>query len=259
MVTGQQYLMQKTKNKINKFFIYQFESFFHIDSLDINFESLYLEKEKSTRIPELLIKNNADSVDFIHINSSPSLVPIDHFDEKLLKDYLKTNISSNSIQQVIYDTTYDKKIKVVYSIDNLVPNTLDKMSINYKNYNHFTSIYNVLSKHINNSNGLSFFIILNDKSFDIIIFDKNKFIFFNSFKINDENEFLYYLFFVIKNFELSSNQEEIFFLGRFDRYIDYYESVSKFSKINFISNNNLSLLNYKEESFSIVNENYLWD
>ena len=166
MVTGQQYLMQKTKNKINKFFIYQFESFFHIDSLDINFESIYLEKEKSTRIPELLIKNCADSVDFIHINSSPSLVPIDHFDEKLLKDYLKTNIRSNSIQQVIYDTTYDKKIKVVYSIDNLVPNTLDKMNINLKNYNHFTSIYNVLSKHINNSNGLSCLLYTSDAADD---------------------------------------------------------------------------------------------
>ena len=256
MVTGQQYLMQKIKNKINKFFVYQFESFFHVDSPDTKLESIYLDKGKYTRIPELLIENNADSVDFIHINSSPSLVPVDHFEEKLLEDYLKTN--TNLINQITYDTTYDEKIKVVYSIDDLMKTPLNKMSIKLENYNHFTFIYNLLLKNNTNSNGLSFFIILNDKSFDIIIFDKNKFIFFNTFKINGKDEFLYYLFFVIKNFELSSSQEEIVFLGRFDRYADFYESVSKFSKISFVINSNLSLLNYKEESFSVINENYLW-
>ena len=44
------------------------------------------------------------------------------------------------------------------------------------------NLYNYLIGKLNNSDGFSFFISLSEISFEIIIFNKNKFVFFNSFE-----------------------------------------------------------------------------
>ena len=85
----------------------------------------------------------------------------------------------------------------------------DDKKINHTN--HFTQLYNYLIGKLNNSNGFSFFISLSEISFEIIIFNKNEFVFFNSFGINDENEFLYYTFFVLKNYQGSIIQIKLYF------------------------------------------------
>tara|TARA_B100000575_G_scaffold175844_1_gene140987 strand:- start:20888 stop:21634 length:747 start_codon:yes stop_codon:yes gene_type:complete len=247
--------MQKIKNKIKRFFIYQFESFFHLDSTDTDIQANYPNQANFSNIIEILEKKNVETLDIIHIDSIPSIVPQKHFEKNILKNYLKTNISS--FEKIIYDTTNDTKINVVYSINESFYNLFINKEKNYRNINYFTHIYNFLSK-VNISKEQSFFINLNDKSFYILIFNKGEFIFFNKFKINDKNDFLYYLFFVVKNFESLNDKEKIIFLGKFNRYNDYYKSASKFSKIDFIENNNFSLLEYKSEYYSVLNENHSW-
>ena len=77
---------------------------------------------------------------------------------------------------------------MVYSISDELTELLVKNNLEYSNNNYFTYLYNFLVKKISKSDGFSFYIKLNYKSFDIIIFNNNEFVFFNSFKINDENE-----------------------------------------------------------------------
>ena len=108
---------------------------------------------------------------------------------------------------------------------------------------------------LQNSDGLSFFVSLSDISFEVVIFNKNKFVFFNSFDISNENEFLYYTFFVLKNYHVSINSDKIIFLGKYDRFDKFYNLVSKYSKIDFIEDNINSLASYESQSFSILNEN----
>ena len=108
---------------------------------------------------------------------------------------------------------------------------------------------------LQNSDGLSFFVSLSDISFEVVIFNKNKFVFFNSFDISNENEFLYYTFFVLKNYHVSINSDKIIFLGKYDRFDKFYNLVSKYSKIDFIEDNINSLTSYQSQSFSILNEN----
>jgi hypothetical protein len=146
---------------------------------------------------------------------------------------------------------------VVYSISDELTELLVKNNLEYSNNNYFTYLYNFLVNKISKSDGFSFYINLNYKSFDIIIFNNNEFVFFNSFKINDENEFLYYLFFVLKNYESSNKTDKIIFLGKFEKFKDYYDIASKYSIIDFVDlTNNSSIIN-DSPFFSIVNENYI--
>ena len=247
--------MQKTKSNTKKTFVYQFETHFLIESATDNPEFYFSDKDYLTKSNIFFSKLDKDYVEVIYLNSQPSIVPSLYFEENIKSKYLDTNtVVSKSI---VTDTSSDRKIKVVYSISDELTELLVKNNLEYSNNNYFTYLYNFLVNKISKSDGFSFYINLNYKSFDIIIFNNNEFIFFNSFKINDENEFLYYLFFVLKNYESSNKSDKIIFLGKFEKFKDYYEIASKYSIIDFVDlTNNSSIIN-DSPFFSIVNENYI--
>ncbi|MFL2606221.1 MAG: DUF3822 family protein [Candidatus Marisimplicoccus sp.] len=247
--------MQKTKSNTKKTFVYQFETHFLIESATDNPEFYFSDKDYLAKSNIFFSKLDKDYVEVIYLNSQPSIVPSLYFEENMKSKYLDTNtVVSKSI---VTDTSSDRKIKVVYSISDELTELLVKNNLEYSNNNYFTYLYNFLVNKISKSDGFSFYINLNYKSFDIIIFNNNEFIFFNSFKINDENEFLYYLFFVLKNYESSNKSDKIIFLGKFEKFKDYYDIASKYSIIDFVDlTNNSSIIN-DSPFFSIVNENYI--
>ena len=250
---GLQFLMQKIKTKISKASIYQFETFFHLDYSSESISSSYSDKDQLFSIAKILKKDSIKSIDITHYNSPPSIIPTKYYDKSIKTKYIETNSKKSS--SINDDVSRDRKITVVYSKNRSLSQILDidDKEINHTNY--FTQLYNYLIGKLNNSNGFSFFISLSETSFEIIIFNKNEFVFFNSFGINDENEFLYYTFFVLKNYQGSINSDKIIFLGKHERFIKFYDLASKYSKIEFIEDDINFLISYKSQSFLILNEN----
>ena len=247
--------MQKIKNKSSKTFVYQFDSNFHIESPSDNITLDFSDQEYLSKSYEFINNLKIDFVEIIHLKSAPSIIPISYFDEKLKSKYMTTN--SISSKNILTDTSNDEKIKIVYSISDKLNKFISSNKLNYSDNNYFTYLYNFLTEVPNKTKGLSFFVNLNNKSFDIIIFNNNEFIFFNSFEINDENEFLYYLFFVLKNYEGSNEADKIIFLGKFEAFNNYYNIASKYSRIDFIEDHNEIKVLPDSPFFSIINENYI--
>ncbi len=250
---GLQSLMQKIKTKISKASIYQFENFFHLSSLNECFSSSYSDKNKLKLVTNILNKDSIKSINITHFNSPPSIIPSKYYDKSIKAKYLETNTKiSRSIGK---DISNDKKMTIVYSKNENLSQILNNNDKKNYHTNYFTQLYNYLIGQLNNSDGYSFFINLSDTSFEVIVFNNNKFVFFNSFNINDENEFLYYTFFVLKNYNASIKSNKIIFLGKYERFDKFYDLVSKYSKIDFIEENINSLVSYESQSFSILNEN----
>ena len=250
---GLQFLMQKIKTKISKASIYQFENFFHLSSLNESFSSSYSDKNQLKVVANILKNDSIKAIDITHFNSPPSIIPSKYYDKSIRAKYLETN--SKILRSIEEDISSDKKITVIYSkrenLSQILKN--DEKKINHTNY--FTKLYNYLLGQLQNSDGLSFFVSLSDISFEVVIFNNNKFVFFNSFDISDENEFLYYTFFLLKNYHGSTNSDKIIFLGKYERFNKFYDLVSKYSKIDFIEDNINSLASHESRSFSILNEN----
>ena len=172
--------MQKTKSNTNKTFVYQFETFFLIESTTDNHKFYFSDKDYISKSNIFFEKLNKDYVEVIYLNSQPSIVPSLYFEEKIKSKYLDTNTTVS--KSIVNDTSRDKKIKVVYSISDELTQLLVKNNLEYSNNNYFTYLYNFLVNRISKSDGFSFYINLNYKSFDVIIFNNNEFVFFNSFK-----------------------------------------------------------------------------
>jgi len=249
--------MQKIKIKISKASIYQFESFFHLNSLNESISSSYTDKNKLFEISKIFKNLSLNSLNVIHFNSAPSIIPVKFYDKNFKVKYLETNTDYiNNIDDNISD---DEKIAIVYSKNKDLSKTLglDKQKITH--INHFTQLYNYLNGVVDNSDGLSFFIKISSGSFEIIIFNKDEFIFFNTFEIVNENEFLYYTFFVLKNFQSSVKKDKIIFIGKHEIFDKYYNLASKYSRIDFIEDDSHSILNFDEHSFSVIDANNIRD
>ena len=244
--------MQKKINKIHKINIHQYKSYVDFvladDYLTLDFNS----KNFDLNFIETISKINFSSIKLIFFSDIPSIVPSKLFDKKYSNKYLETNTSN--IKNIRHDISNDKKITTVYSINNSLIKILNKRNIKYSVKNYFTILYDYLSGKNRISEGLTLYINLNEDSFDILIFKLEEFIYFNTFEIDDKDKFLYYLFFVMKNYEVSSKKDKIIFLGKYEKYLEYYESVNKYSQLDYIIDNSISKLNIKSPFFSYLNE-----
>jgi hypothetical protein len=225
--------------------------------LSESISSSYTDKEKLPKISKLFKNSPVNSVEVIHFNSAPSIIPVKFYDKDIKAKYLETN--TGSINNIDEDISADQKINIVYSKNKDLSKTLglDKQKVSH--VNHFTQLYNYLSGVVDNSDGLSFFIKISSRSFEIMIFNKNEFVFFNTYEIVDENEFLYYTFFVLKNFQSSIKNDKIIFIGKHEIFDKYYNLASKYSRIDFVEDGAHSILNFEDNFFSVINANNIRD
>ncbi len=72
------------------------------------------------------------------------------------------------------------------------------------------------------------FLHLRKDSFDLMLFQGRQLLIQNSFPHNNADDFLYYLFYVAEQFFLKPEQFNLFFLGRYSKFNDYYNGAQEF-------------------------------
>ena len=238
--------MQK-RNKNNsskKIEIHQFKSNFFIGD-DNNFKILNL---KSFSKADL----NNESVIIIHFNRPPVIVPNKLFIKDNLNKYLSTNYELSNNLSVSYDETTNKLIYIVYEKKNNLETILNKKGIEFMSINFFTVIYEYLTP-LKKNDEMSIYINLRNRLFDIIIYNKDEFLYFNTFNKKNKEEFLYYLLYVLKNFQADVNSTKINFLGKFEEFKEYYDYTSLYAELVYIKNNTQTINNIKHESPFFLN------
>lgn len=78
------------------------------------------------------------------------------------------------------------------------------------------------------------------KHFDILLLEENKLLYYNSFLYEEFGDLMYYLFFVLEQFELDANQMEALLLGEISLDSERFINLSQyFKKITFIGRNDV--------------------
>ena len=91
------------------------------------------------------------------------------------------------------------------------------------NYTHYNSI--LYKKILSVCSFVEFkyqlFIHIQFEATDLFLVNNNRIVFHNRFSVKNEEEFLYYVFFIVEQFDLKSDDFEINFLGKFIEYNSY--------------------------------------
>ena len=238
--------MQK-RNKNNsskKIEIHQFKSNFFIGD-DNNFKACSLKSFSKVDL-------DTENVTIIHFNKPPVIVPNKLFIKDNLNKYLSTNYELSNNLSVSYDQTSNKLLYIVYEKKKNLENLLEKNGIEFISINYFTVIYEYLTA-LKKNDEMSIYINLRNSLFDIIIYNKDEFLYFNTFNKKNKEEFLYYLLYVLKNFQADVNSTKINFLGKFEEFNEYYDYTGLYAEIIFIENNIQTINNIKHQSPFFLN------
>ena len=190
------------------------------------------------------LKNNPKNFEYFSIiffQQPSTLVPKIFFDKNRLDDYLSFYYKKHEAEIIIYDELKKEYNTNVYSIPRKLYNVIEKLDVDF-NVFHYTSI--LIKKILNLCSTEKFskqlFVHLHFDAMDIFLVENNKLIFYNRFVVKNENDFMYYLFFVVEQFDLGPNDFEIKFLGRIDAFESYYDIVKNYHYYITFSNDNMS-------------------
>ena len=190
------------------------------------------------------LKNNPKNFEYFSIiffQQPSTLVPKIFFDKNRLDDYLSFYYKKYETEIIIYDELKKEDSTNVYSIPKKVYDVIEKLDVNF-NVFHYTSILikKVLTLCSTEKFSKQLFIHLHFDAMDIFLVENNKLIFYNRFVVKNQNDFMYYLFFVVEQFDLGPNDFEIQFLGRIDAFESYYEIVKNYHYYITFSTHGLS-------------------
>ena len=107
------------------------------------------------------------------------------------------------------------------------------------------------------------FIHLRKEQFDLFLFQGGQLLVQNSFPQKNADEFMYYLFYVCEQFYLKPEQFDLFFLGQYFPYSDYYNGTKEFhpncSHLDPISPQWTPTTLHHSCKVFVPNENHFWN
>ena len=209
----------------------------HIDFTPINsgIEELKVSLKKKL---EFFPKDNFEIFSVVFFQRPSTFVPQKFFDSKKSKIYLSLYNKTPKEDIVAYDILESQQQVNVYSFEKEIKTILDETKIQF-NFIHYNTILH--KKILSICSFIEFkyqlFIHIQYKAVDVFLAETDQIVFNNRFSIKNEDEFLYYIFFVVEQFDLKFDDFEIIFLGKFFEYNRYYDLTSQFHKnYKFIEN-----------------------
>ena len=233
MGIGQQFLMLQIDKKItsNDLSILIFSDRIAFCTLD---QTLYFNLEKKNLNPENLgtwvqyhniKKKNYKCVLF---ESKGVIVPQKLFDESNKKLYLSLTDDALNNKKVYTKSISSSDQVFVFSQSRDWSLLLKDLAFNIETTHFAAELIPFLSKISDENLKKSVFIHLRKDFFDLFIYQGSQLLLFNSFPQQNEEEFLYYLFFVLEQFFLKTNQFLAIFLGKYHQYQKYYSAFKEF-------------------------------
>ena len=192
-------------------------------------------------LKDILNKNELDFKKFENIkllqqNNLSVLVPGELYSEKQKRTYLKYNTQIRNDDFIAVDNLNNLKIKNIYIPYININNYLVDLFKNIEYFHYDTELLNKLYEIRRNE---EFFVHVDNRQIKIIVFEKDKIIFFNSYEIDNSSDIIYYVLLVLKEKKLNIDKTEIIYINDYE-----YDDLSNISD-KFFGNHKILNRNYE--------------
>ena len=190
-------------------------------------------------LKDILNKNELDFKKFENIkllqqNNLSVLVPGELYSEKQKRTYLKYNTQIRNDDFIAVDNLNNLKIKNIYIPYININNYLVDLFKNIEYFHYDTELLNKLYEIRRNE---EFFVHVDNRQIKIIVFEKDKLNFFNSYEIDNSSDIIYYVLLVLKEKKLNVDKTEIIYIYDYE-YDDLSNISDKFFRNHKILNRN---------------------
>ena len=192
-------------------------------------------------LKDIINKNELDFKKFENIkllqqNNLSVLVPGELYSEKQKRTYLKYNTQIRNDDFIAVDNLNNLKIKNIYIPYININNYLVDLFKNIEYFHYDTELLNKLYEIRRNE---EFFVHVDNRQIKIIVFEKDKLNFFNSYEIDNSSDIIYYVLLVLKEKKLNVDKTEIIYIYDYE-----YDDLSNISD-KFFGNHKILNRNYE--------------
>jgi len=197
-----------------------------------------LNELKSTIGSNLDLQQSFDSIICIYQNELSCLVPNHLFDEDNMANYLKFNAKILKTDYISFDSLATIDSSNVYvpliNINNYIFETFG--SFDYKHAS--TVMIETLLQQTSHNTEATFYINVNDTTFEIISIENKQLVFYNTFEYSSKEDFLYYVLFTIEQLKLNPETIKIVLIGKIDTNDAIYTILYKYIRfVEFLKPN----------------------
>jgi len=192
-------------------------------------ESWIIAQQEIDQIFHLLNDSNSLHNDAISVQTNLyTLIPNALFDEGKLSSYLKFNHSIPDFESysIRYDSIENMEGTVIYGIPSHLNNSINNHFSDFKIQHHSTSFIDLVLLESNEDNAI--YLNIQYERFDILYLKDKKLHFFNSFKYQTVEDFIYYLLYVIEQLELDREEIPAILYGEFEQKSSLYDILYKY-------------------------------
>lgn len=189
-----------------------------------------------------LLNNNFKSVKLIFASQRETLVPLPLFKNKNIKEYFYFNQSEEKNETILNNNLKNSDAVNVFSIPTKFIDFFKEKFDNITFYHQSSPfIENALIENKNQKFEHKVYVYNYESFFDIIVITQQKLLFYNSFKYQNENDFVYYLMNVFEQLKLNTSQTPVFLMGYINKTSACYNSINKFITNIYFKKANSSL------------------
>ncbi len=200
------------------------------------FEENYNNEALPSKFEEIVTSNeyllsDFERVTLLYTSQHNVLMPSELFFEKEKDKYLEFNYNKPGNQTTCYEKLHNLQAYSIYTIPNKLKQKFDEYFKTYR-LRHFSSVLieSILYDIKNNDLKADIIINIQTGNFEIIILDGSKLLFYNSFKYKTWEDIMYYLFFVMEQFEIISEEKNIILTGKVSIESEIYSNLTPYFK-----------------------------
>ncbi len=172
----------------------------------------FIDKVKELLDNENLLKLGFQKARILHLTQKSTLIPTEYFSPDKLKSYFEFNHTLNELDEIHYN--YIEKIGA-YNIFT-VPSYFSGLIFKYYKQIHFfhqgTSLIEFALNFFRSKERM-ILINLNPNFFDLLVCEENKLKLYNSFMYQNENDVIYFLLYIFKQFQLKPDEQSVYLCG----------------------------------------------
>ncbi len=185
---------------------------------------------------EPLLQKHYQTVNLTFRNQLNTFVPLALFDEQLSASYLQHTIKVLSNDSFANDVLVNKNLVNVYIPYANIINYFLELYGSYKYQHAATVLVQKLLEIDTDKTDIKFYVHVSKNDFEVIVIKQNELIFYNSFALNTNEDFAYFILFTFEQLQLDREINKIILLGAIDLQSDLYKLIYQYIRnIEFLT------------------------
>jgi len=225
-------LQLSLENLTFSIFNQELNKFLSIES--ISFEDYSKSSDVSLQLKNLhkdhfWLSKSFRSIKILFETNKSTLVPSPLFDENEKSNFSKFNFSVEENSIILFNKLENLDAFVLYPVPVTLMKTMQEIFPNVKYHSHagaFIESLLILNKNLNIQK--KFFVNKRIGFLDIVILDGRKLLYFNTFSYKSNEDFIYFVIYVLEQLKLNPDELELVLSGTIDKNSRLFDTIYKY-------------------------------